>query len=306
MKKLLIVMLALAMVFALAACGEGGGSSSADPNLGVYTATSIDMYGVTTDFSELGEGDMTLELKAGGKGVADFAGSKGSFDWTLNGDELSIKIEGTEPVGTLKDGVIVIDLLGMDMDITFVKDGASAAAPATAPAAASELDWWDGEWYGWWIIGSDSTGYYEEMVGSAWDICAAIDTKSDGTATITLWDEDTSRSDPLGEVQLQISGEGKGTATAVGGRFYTDKMQDYPWYIDPATGDYENNMDIVGSCVDFEGDVLNYYILLRPWGQDWSDIAAEEEGLLPEYYASWYQPLIAAGKSAPDTIEVTK
>ena len=33
------------------------------------------------------------------------------------------------------------------------------------------LDWWNGDWYGWWIM-TGCWGYYEDMEGEWWDVCA--------------------------------------------------------------------------------------------------------------------------------------
>ena len=31
------------------------------------------------------------------------------------------------------------------------------------------LDWWNGDWYGWWKM-TGCSGYYEDMEGDWWDI----------------------------------------------------------------------------------------------------------------------------------------
>ena len=123
MKKILVVVLALAMIFALAACGEGGSSdgASSDPNVGVYTGTSVEMMGITMDMSEIYEGDCTLELKDGGKATVTLDGDSIDATWAVDGDAITVTIEGEESAGTIADGTIVLDLMNMGMKMTFVK-----------------------------------------------------------------------------------------------------------------------------------------------------------------------------------------
>ena len=42
--------------------------------------------------------------------------------------------------------------------------------------------------------------------------------------------------------------------------------------------------------------------MLRPWGQLWDDISADD---VPPHYDSWYLPLLESGAiMAPDTIDI--
>ena len=45
-----------------------------------------------------------------------------------------------------------------------------------------------------------------------------------------------------------------------------------------------------------------YSIYLRPWGESWEDVRADDEELLPYYYDDWYLPLIETGASMPEVI----
>ena len=65
MKKLAAILLALAMLFTLAACGEKDNDS--DPNLGRYEGTTIEGMGVTMNLSDIYEGE---NLPQGKKSVA--------------------------------------------------------------------------------------------------------------------------------------------------------------------------------------------------------------------------------------------
>ena len=46
-------------------------------------------------------------------------GTSETCDWTLDGDAITVEVEGEPFTGTLADGVIVLDVMGMNM--TFEK-----------------------------------------------------------------------------------------------------------------------------------------------------------------------------------------
>ena len=126
MKKLSALLMTLTLALALCACG--GGDTASDPNLGRYDADQINIMG-WSDFSSLFEGENYLELKANGKGSVKLAGESGSLKWTLDGENITITIEGVDSSGTLKDGVITLDdLFNMGCAATFVKEGATASS----------------------------------------------------------------------------------------------------------------------------------------------------------------------------------
>lgn len=162
------------------------------------------------------------------------------------------------------------------------------------------LDWWNGDWYGWWEI-TECAGYYEDVDYTRWDICGNIDIGSDKTGTLTLWDEDFSKDNPMAEVSVTLSesdtGE-YGTLTSKSGNFTDVDLASEEWVIDPASAGYENMIVIKGHYESGE-DKFNYEIWLRPWGTYWDDVEEKDE---PDYYNDWYLPLIKAGKSMPDSI----
>ena len=117
MKKLISVLLILAMVISLAACG----ASEPDPNAGIYYGT----YGTYSGFSmaaeELFEGGCSLELKNGGKGEITLGADSYNVKWSLEGETITVSLQGEESVGTLKDGVIEIEFLGLGLNLIFEK-----------------------------------------------------------------------------------------------------------------------------------------------------------------------------------------
>lgn len=165
---------------------------------------------------------------------------------------------------------------------------------------ASQNEFWNGDWYGWWIM-TGCSGDYEDLEGAWWDICGAIDIGGDGTGTVTLWDEDYTKSEPMVSASVSLSDDGTsiyGTMTSEGGAFTDIALEHGDWIVDPGLVDYGDMIHIDG---DYEngGDAFHYDIYLRPWGTYWVDVDEED---LPNLYDSWYLPLIDAEEPMPDSI----
>ena len=127
MKRLFALLLTLAMLLSLAACG---GSAEEDPNAGKYMGTTAKTLGMTMEMSEVYPGETWLELKSGGKGTIMLDGDDFSMKWTLEGEAITITIDGVDSIGTLADGVITVDLMNMGVEMSFLKEGVEA--PVTA------------------------------------------------------------------------------------------------------------------------------------------------------------------------------
>lgn len=169
-----------------------------------------------------------------------------------------------------------------------------------APAGDALLDWWNGDWYGWWTM-YGCYGYYEGMDGMAWDVCGTIDIGEDYTGTVTLWDEDYTRDNAMviADVSLSEAGTGEyGTVTSEGGYFTDIPLEHADWIVDPGLSDYGDLIWITGFYENGE-DEFTYEIYLRPWGASWDDLS---EDVQPLYYFDWYLPLIEAGAAMPDAI----
>ena len=179
--------------------------------------------------------------------------------------------------------------------------GAVSGGGAGGSSSGGELrDWWNGDWYGWWVMTS-CYGYYEDMEGEWWDVCGTIDIGEDGTGTVTLWDEDYTKSEPMVSASVSLSDDGTsiyGTMTSEGGAFTDIALEHGDWIVDPGLVDYGDMIHIDG---DYEngGDAFHYDIYLRPWGTYWVDVDEED---LPNLYDSWYLPLIDAEEPMPDSI----
>lgn len=162
------------------------------------------------------------------------------------------------------------------------------------------LSWWNGPWYGWWIM-TGCTGYYEGMDGAWWDVCGVIDIGDDSMGTVTLWDEDYTQDEPMAEAAVSLTQEGTseyGTLMSEGGWFTNIALEHADWIVDPGLVDYPDMIHINGYYED-GGDEYTYDIFLRPWGIYWDDVLEED---LPATYYDWYLPMIEAGKEMPGVI----
>lgn len=180
--------------------------------------------------------------------------------------------------------------------------GATAEGSSTVGSGETLLDWWNGDWYGWWMM-TGCSGYYEDMEGDWWDICGIIDIGDNNIGTVVLWDEDYTKDDPMvsASVSLSEAGTGEyGTMMSEGGWFTDIDLGHADWIVDPGLLDYEDMIHIDGYYENGD-DAFFYDIYLRPWGTYWDDMDAED---LPYYYDDWYLPLIGAGKSMPGSISV--
>ena len=194
------------------------------------------------------------------------------------------------------------------------KSGASASEAAAEPGEATEtaaaaptgdalLDWWNGEWYGWWVA-TGGDGKFESWSNKWWDCCAVISVGSDYTGTVEIWDETEPRGDGVcfADVSLNEAGTGEhGTMMSEGGWFLWAELAHADWIVDPGILDYEDMICIDGWYEDEEGS-FHYAMYLRPWGTIWDDVKADDPESLPYAYESWYLPLVNAGKSMPDTL----
>ena len=221
--------------------------------------------------------------------------------------DAAAKVEATfEQLFGKKKGTITIDPATLSREASADSTG-STDTTLPAPTGDALLDWWNGAWYGWWTM-TGCSGAYESMAGQWWDACAVIDIGSDYTGTVTIWDEDYSRADPMlqASVTLNRAGVGEhGTVMSESGYFTNLPLEHADWIIDPAINsrfpDVENMICIEGWYEDGD-DEFYYEVYLRPWGQLWDDFAADYPDDIPYYYDDWYLPLVESGRSMPDVV----
>ena len=249
---------------------------------------SEDSFDTVTDsqFSEVAAGE-TLEVQ---------------LAYVLADLTSEVELQWEELLGA-KSGKLTIDpsTLTREEDAAQPEDPADVDTTDTAaPAGDTLLDWWNGDWYGWWTM-YGCYGYYEGMDGMAWDICGTIDIGEDYTGTVTLWDEDYTRDNAMviADVSLSEAGTGEHGAVMSEGGYFTDiPLEHADWIVDPGLSDYEDLIWITGFYENGE-DEFTYEIYLRPWGASWDDLS---EDVQPLYYSDWYLPLIEAGAAMPDAI----
>ena len=200
-----------------------------------------------------------------------------------------------------KNGKITVEPSELSrVEATGAATSGSELTTTSASSGDALLDWWNGEWYGWWKM-TGCSGYYENMEGKWWDVCGVIDVGADHLGTVTLWDEDYTKAEPMASASVSLSEAGTGehgTMMSEGGWFTDVALEHADWIVDPGLLDYDDTIWIDG---DYENgdDEFHYDIYLRPWGSYWDDM---EEQARPHLYADWYLPMIDAGKSMPDSI----
>ena len=182
-------------------------------------------------------------------------------------------------------------------DITPYQDQKSTLFDGMSTDESDQQKWWNGSWYGWWMV-EDATGAYTELIGSWWDCSAVIEVDEDLQGTMVIYDEDGSLTDPISDAEVSVAMTGTsehGTMLSQGGYFMDQDLQYADWMIDPGESDYTDTLEIRGSFTVDDGGI-DYYVILRPWGTDWSDVVKEDR---PYFYEDWYLPLIESGSEMP-------
>lgn len=322
-KKILCLIFAVLMILSFAACGKG--KTSADSN--IIDLGDCELLYKSACIMDDSDGNdaivLTLDFTNKGKENASYLWS---VDETImqNGAELEVatvftgsdystiienQFKDVEPGATLevKTAYVLSDTTS-EITATFEeifggKKGTITIDPTTLGQEGTGdelLDWWNGDWYGWWQM-TGCSGTYESMEGKWWDVCGTIDIGADYTGTVTLWDEDYTKSEPMASVNVSLNEAGTGdhgTIMSEGGWFTDVELEHADWIVDPGLMERDNIICIEGWYEN--GDDEYYYeIYLRPWGTYWNDAG---EDFLPYNYESWYLPLIDDGKSMPDSI----
>ncbi|MBQ9269617.1 MAG: hypothetical protein IJ206_08895 [Oscillospiraceae bacterium] len=123
MKRTLSILLAVIMLLSLlTACG-----GKADPNIGVYKLSgamgySLEEFAGMMGITEEEAADMIqMELKDKGVLALTFDGETETGTWSADGETLTIEDAGESITGTIKDGVITIEIEGESMTLTKVE-----------------------------------------------------------------------------------------------------------------------------------------------------------------------------------------
>ena len=299
---------------------------TSDPNLGNYNGVS--MFGMPITGA-----DAWIELKKDGKCDFYMMGDLVAVVWTLDGEKLSLEAEGEVMEGTLKDGKLILSMEGMELvfekgervptatvpDNTEPAVGPMPTEPEelptlppetmapTEPAASVDYDWWEGDWYGWWIV-TDGTGYYADWQYMYWDCCATIDLADDGTGSIVIWDQNRTYESPLLSSYVEMS-EGwgdKGCMISTTGYIYDHPIGYYDFLVDPELSSVSEFEDMIGIEAYYQDPSDPYgsfscIFILRPWGMGWEDVRNADTSnslfsdMMPGLYDTWYQTQLSKG-----------
>lgn len=177
----------------------------------------------------------------------------------------------------------------------------SPAAPEATAVDPEAVEFWNGDWYGWWCI-SRCGGAYAELYdeGSWWDVCARVDLTA---GDITLWDELGSEAEPLAKMKAAVSTRdfAKGCLEAGEGRFVNMETGKGYWIISPTSSLLENTVSFNGRYDDPDspGAWFEYSVVLRPWAALWDDVPEDQR---PFRYGDWYLPLVNDSAAMPEAI----
>lgn len=120
----------VAIVLVVVLIAALGGKGKDDANLGRYEGVSCDLDGLVMPL----DGDW-IELKAKGKAALSLSGDEFNATWSVDGEKFTLEQSGDKYTGTLKDGVLSVDLGGLVY--TFAKEGAK---PGTTGNTAGEAN----------------------------------------------------------------------------------------------------------------------------------------------------------------------
>lgn len=287
MKK--IFLLCLVLCFFLSSCGY----DPYDPQVfGYYKGTVILAEGYEIDITRVYAGENYIALAENGNGTLCLAGNPYEIQWGFRGERFFLEIQGKKSEGRMENGVLKLNYLDMGMDLCFQWDPDYVPGDAPDERLSEEARFWKGDWYGWWIV-DEGTGSFADATGNWWDLCANITMGSNNGGKITLWDQDSSKEEPLGEVAFYLE---QGVAVSQNGYFGAAVIGEGDWYIDPQSSEMENMLVISGGAENDTG-TFYYTAYLRPWGQTWEDVQEK-----PYHYENWYLSMIEEGQPMPHAL----
>ena len=116
LSAIIAMMIAVTM---LAGCGGGGEATGYE---GKYISVSGEMMGMELTGEDIA--GWAIELNNGGKGNMEIDGETENIKWTLEGETITVNVDGEEMTGTFEDDKLVFDdILGSGMKLTFAKEG---------------------------------------------------------------------------------------------------------------------------------------------------------------------------------------
>ena len=273
----------------LNACGEAADTSGLS---GSYVLKNIEEDGVTLSEGFVAEVGLTLRLDPGGTGAVLNSDSEGALRWRYEQDRLSVNIGSVRLTGYLDGSDLFLQPDDESVHLRFVPE-AQAMPDETGAGTTQRADIaskvWSGNWYGWWKIEQS-----EGTLPVTWyDRCGSFALQQDGSLRFTVWDEDGSRSEPLGEILFQETDDHQ--FSSLSGYFLYEKITSGEWIL-PQTG---KEIMLENFRHYANGERFTFTIYLRPWGAKWEDLAEEQR---PFYYEDWYLIQVRENQPMPDRI----
>ena len=178
MKRIVAILLALCLMLGLCSCED----AEPDPNAGVYRGITATALGMTLPMSDIYPGETFVELQSGGKGIIMLDGQDFKMKWKLEGEQITLTVSGEDSVGTLKDGVLKVDLLDKGCLMTFLLEGVELP---TEPVSFEDAGYWE-------LLRVDSedaefhTTEEEVQKGKEAGILVYVELLEDGTGILNL------------------------------------------------------------------------------------------------------------------------
>ena len=299
-----VLVFLLLIVLLIRGC-TGAVKDAFDPNLGVYNATTAEMYGMTVSVTDLWENGVSIELKAKDKCVFNIDGEKYNIKWTLDGTDINVKGKGLNCDGTLNQGTLVLeDVLGMGVNLTFQKEGGytdhmvdgdgmtSSDGEIGEDGYTAAQRKWNGAWYGsFQVVEQKNFDYLSD--GAVYDALMVINLDTDNKGTFDLYVfNDYDAPAAAGECEAT---ETSLTATSVE-MLGQDLDSVYNWMLLPRQ-DYTDQY-CMGDTFEQDEYYMEFMVFIKPWGASWDKEIADGYNLLPPAMDE-YNDLIAEGEMPP-------
>ena len=176
---------------------DQGGSSENEPGpgasgtLGLYQGTTYEYSGQSFQMTDIYDGLCTIELLDDGKAVFILGGEEMQCTWELDGENFILDNQAVESPGTLADGVITIDFMGMGMMMSFTKtEGQVSGDPSGTDSESEEsvtetfpetfIADHEGDWHGMAVV-YEGAGDFADEVDMEMEIIARLAFREDGT-----------------------------------------------------------------------------------------------------------------------------
>ena len=289
MRKKILLFSSLFILLLLNACGEAADTSGLS---GSYVLQSVWEEDFKLSEGSVAEVVFSMRLDPGGGGMIFHGASEGKLRWTYDHERIQISAGNVRFTGYLDGSDLILQTEDSPALLRFVPETSNDAHETeTELHDEAEIipELWSGDWYGWWKI-EQSEGSFPV---SWYDCCACFSHQDDGTLLFVIWDEDGSRTEPLGEILFEETADHQ--LSSLSGYFLYDAVSPGAWILPLSGKDFllENYRHVSG------GESFTFTVYLRPWGVKWDDLSEEQ---LPFYYDDWYLVQLRENHSMPDRI----